>query len=255
MPTAVLYGSVQCLCQNLGSSGPWARSNRMSQHRHRRCVNSEGTDRCGFCPKCADGRAGPLDRKPGGEDPRWRAAEAVFLTHHAGVVRHLTYLLGDRAAAEDVAQEVFVRFLRKPPREDGESGPWLRLVATRLAYNYLRAERRRRTREDGLYRDRALGPAQAASGPGEPDPGSATLRRALHQLTPRDQVTLLLRTAGHDYREIAMAIAVRPSSVGTILARATARLRAAYLAAGRNDQIEASAGLGKGGWRPHDALR
>ena len=183
----------------------------------------------------------------------------MFVAHHAGVVRHIAYLLGDRAAAEDIAQEVFLQYLRKPPREPGPLGPWLRLVATRLAYNYLRAERRRRAREDGMYRDPSLAPAQTADGPAERETDGAAMRGALGRLGPRDRMALLLRAAGHDYHEIALAISVRPSSVGTILARATRRLKAEYLAVTGSgasaDPLEVSAEPTEGGWRPHDALR
>ena len=48
-------------------------------------------------------------------------------------------------------------------------------------------------------------------------------------------MALLLRADGCDYAEVAGAISVRPSSVGTILARATAALRAAYLAQQASD--------------------
>ena len=183
----------------------------------------------------------------------------MFLAHHAGVVRHLGYLLGDRAAAEDIAQEVFVRYLHKPPRDSGGAGAWLRVVATRLAYNHLRSERRRRAREDGLHRDRALTPSPLDPGPEERGADGGALRAALGRLGARDRMVLLLRAAGADYREIALGIAVRPSSVGTILARATRRLKTEYLAATGPAEapgaLGAPAGPGERGWQPHDALR
>jgi len=149
-------------------------------------------------------------------------AEAVFRTHYAVLVRHLAYLLGERGAAEDVAQEAFLRYFARPPREPGDPAPWLRVVATRLALNYLRGERRRRSREAGLHGDPALGPAAAAP------PATEGLSAALERLQPRDRLALLLRAAGQSYGDIAPAIGVRPGSVGTILARATRRLKAEY---------------------------
>lgn len=161
----------------------------------------------------------------GGEAARlaeeWRE---VFLAEYPGLVRHVTYLLGDRAAAEDVVQEAFVRLMRHPLPAGGPRGPWLRVAATRLAYNHLRAERRRRAREDAVLRDPALTPVAPAPGGAE----GRALRQALERLAPRDRVALLLRAQGRPYAEIGPAIGVRASSVGTILARATERLRAAY---------------------------
>jgi len=148
------------------------------------------------------------------------------MAHYPGLVRHVAYLVGDRTAAEDVAQEAFLRLMRHPPRAGGDPGAWLRVVGTRLAYNYLRAERRRRAREDSALHDPALLPP-AADGwirGGE----AQAVRAALARLQPRDRIALLLRASGRPYAEIAPAIGVRVSSVGTLLARATDRLRREY---------------------------
>jgi len=174
-------------------------------------------------------------------------AEALFVAQYPGLVRQLTHLLGDRSAAEDVAQEAFLRVLRRPPRQWADAGPWLAVIGRRLAFNHLRGERRRRERERRLADDPAMGPA-------EPDPGAgedaALLREALARLRPRDRVALLLRAAGCDYAAVAVAIGVRPSSVGTILARASRLLKADYLAAASGP----SPVRPEGGLRPHDAL-
>ncbi len=159
---------------------------------------------------------------PGADSPdEWRA---LFLSHYPGLVRHLTYLLGDRAAAEDIAQETFLRLLRHPLRRGGDPEAWLRVVGVRLAYNYLRGERRRRGREDAAWTDPALRPVGATHS-GE----DAAVRAALDRVPPRDRMLLLLRAAGRPYAEIASAIGVRPTSVGTLLARATAGLRREYV--------------------------
>jgi RNA polymerase sigma factor (sigma-70 family) len=185
---------------------------------------------------------------PGGE-----AAEALFRAHYAGLVDHLAHLLGDRATAEDISQEAFLRVLRHPPRDPAQAGPWLRTVGRRLAFNYVRGERRRRAREDRMWRDPAMGPAPGgASDPTAGRDEADALRLALGALAPRDRLALLLRSSGCGYAEIAAAIAVRPSSVGTILARAARRLRAEYFAAsGSGDPAQV---LPAGGLHAHDAL-
>lgn len=159
-----------------------------------------------------------------GWSEEWRA---VFASQYPGIVRHLSYLVGDRGAAEDLAQETFLRLMRHPLREAGDPGPWLRLVATRLAYNYLRTDRRRRAREETVLRDGTLLAAPSA-GEAQRDEAVARMRAALVRLPPRDRLALLLRASGEGYAHIAPAVGVRPSSVGTILARATARLRREY---------------------------
>jgi DNA-directed RNA polymerase specialized sigma24 family protein len=47
----------------------------------------------------------------------------------------------------------------------------------------------------------------------------------LEELSPRDRTLLLLRHEGYSYRELALALRIRESSVGTLLARARARFR------------------------------
>jgi RNA polymerase sigma-70 factor (ECF subfamily) len=64
-----------------------------------------------------------------------------------------------------------------------------------------------------------------------PDPESgfergqevASVRRALDALGPRDRELLLMREEGFSYREIAEAVGVSATSVGTLLARAQKR--------------------------------
>lgn len=166
--------------------------------------------------------------EPTAAGPRWSEQwRAVFTAHYAGIVRHLSYLVGDRGAAEDLAQETFLRLMRHPLRREGDPGPWLRLVATRLACNYLRAERRRHAREEAVLRDPTLTVGHADAGHTQDDAATA-VRAALGALPPRDRIALLLRASGQGYAEIAPAIGVRASSVGTILARAAARLRREY---------------------------
>ena len=54
----------------------------------------------------------------------------------------------------------------------------------------------------------------------------AMVRHALLQLSDRDRKLLLLREEGFAYKELAEAIGVDPSSVGTLLARARRRFAA-----------------------------
>src|SRR5688572_1304598 len=56
-------------------------------------------------------------------------------------------VLHDRAAAEDVTQETFLRLMRSPDRCTQSLGGWLHRLATRLAVDALRSERSRRRRE------------------------------------------------------------------------------------------------------------
>lgn len=151
--------------------------------------------------------------------------QAAFSAHYPGLVRHVAYLLGDAAAAEDIAQEAFLRLLRRPPPAGGDPGGWLRVTGTRLAYNFLRAAQRRRRREElAVQRTEPAVDLDAA----------LSVRAALATLPPRDRLVLLLRGQGASYAEIGEAIGMAPGSVGTVLARATRRLRTAFQGEGED---------------------
>jgi RNA polymerase sigma factor (sigma-70 family) len=153
----------------------------------------------------------------------------LFDRHYPAVCRQLTCLLGSRAAAEDVAQEAFIKLYQAPPREPSNLGGWLARVATNMAYNHLRSESSRRRREAG-FQHQPSGAAEA--GPEEAlvrDETVAITRQVLELLPERDRVCLLLKFSGMNYADIARATGVKESSVGTLLARARARFKAEYL--------------------------
>ncbi|MGI9859809.1 RNA polymerase sigma factor SigX [Moorella naiadis] len=162
--------------------------------------------------------------------------EALFQSYYPLVYRRLYYLLGERAAAEDLTQEAFLRLYRQPPRDKGNLGGWLLRVAANLAYNYLRGEERRRRREEGQFR------VEAGVIPLEETVIRSQEARQVHQclakLPPRDRICLLLKNAGHSYAEIAAVIQVDKNSVGTILARARRHFAALYSELeGRDDHV------------------
>lgn len=164
----------------------------------------------------------------------WNADEfqATFLEHYGAIYRHLFRLLGSPEEAEDLAQEAFLRLYRQrfPPGREHNVRAWLYRVATHLAYNALRSQRRREKREQAEAREveplPGMDPAEAALR----EEARKSVRRALGCLRPRDAQLLLLRYAGLSYREVAEVLGVAPGSVGTLLARAEAAFERAYRA-------------------------
>ncbi len=152
----------------------------------------------------------------------------LFERHYPAICRQLTCLLGSRTAAEDVAQEAFVKLYETPPKEFSNLGGWLTKVATNMAYNHLNSENSRRRREA------AAGISIAVV---EADPAEALVRdeeviftrRVLELLPERDRYCLLLKFSGMNYAAIARVIGVKESSVGTLLARARAKFKAEYI--------------------------
>ena len=152
--------------------------------------------------------------------------ERLFHLYHDPLVRYLTRRLGDRDWAEEVAQETFLRALRQERLTNERA--WLFAVATNLVRDEARKDARRR-------RHLALLAEQARDEAVEPEPTSleraqeaAFARRAVDALVERDRLALLMREEGLDYNEIAEALGLSPSSVGTTLARARRRLVEAY---------------------------
>jgi RNA polymerase sigma-70 factor (ECF subfamily) len=173
-----------------------------------------------------------LERVRGGDE---QAFASLFERHWDAVCRLLIRLTGDADAAGDLAQEVFVQLYRKPPvNEDVPLRAWLCRVALNRGYNALRADRRRRTREETVAGDpTAPGAAGAAAGSLEEIANRAeerdSVRHVLLRLSERQRDCLVLRANGLSYAEIAVAIGVAPGSVGTLLARAERAFKAEYL--------------------------
>ena len=148
--------------------------------------------------------------------------EQAYSAHAQTVRRHLTYLTGDNAIAEDLTQETFGKFYERQLAEDSDEllnpQAWLLTVASNLAYNHFRSEGRRGAREAAAD--------VPARGPDVDD--LLDVRRVLAELDQRDRMVLMLRHSGFSYAEVADAVGIAPTSVGTILARAQRRFREAY---------------------------
>jgi RNA polymerase sigma-70 factor (ECF subfamily) len=139
--------------------------------------------------------------------------------------RYLYRLTGDADAADDAAQESFVRLLDNPLPE-AEAKRWLFTVGTNLVRDVARARSRRSHLKAVYYEGPADEPSPDASA--ESAEAIEAVRAALHLLPERDRRMLLMREEGFRYREIADAVGVKPGSVGTLLARATTKFADAY---------------------------
>lgn len=157
--------------------------------------------------------------------------QSLFREHYPGVARKLYALTGDYAAAEDLAQEVFMRLYQSPPARLESVGAWLHRVLTRIGYDYMRHRASGRAlveRETA----RVAAWSEGASPSGETEAIREweidVVRRVLHKLSDRDRTALLLREEGYSYEEIARRLEVNPKIVGTLLARAEERLKKKY---------------------------
>ncbi|WP_127579156.1 sigma-70 family RNA polymerase sigma factor [Paenibacillus koleovorans] len=157
--------------------------------------------------------------------------QQLFREHYPGVARKLYALTGDYAAAEDLAQEVFLRLYRSPPDRLEAVGAWLHRVLIRVGYDYLRQRSSSKTLlEKESARVAAWSDSAAPSGETEVirEWEIDVVRKVLQKLSDRDRTALLLREEGYSYEEIAHKLEVNPKIVGTLLARAEERLKKKY---------------------------
>jgi RNA polymerase sigma factor (sigma-70 family) len=162
-----------------------------------------------------------------------RAFETIFHENYAKVYAILFRLTGDRYEADDLTAETFWRLWDHPPAQNENMAGWLYRVATRLGYNALRANLRRKQHETAAAQD-STEPIASGSAPG--DPADAVeqaqererVRQVLRQMPLREVQVLVLRYSGLSYKDIAAVIHTAASSIGTLLARAEAKFEALY---------------------------
>ena len=133
-------------------------------------------------------------------------------------------VLGDPAAAEDVAQEVFLDIHRRFGDNPGAKAPaWARTAAAHTALNMIRSNRRRAVREERYVTAPSLAhdPQVAA----EAAETTRAVRVALARIPKRHATVIALRYSGLSYAEMASTLGIRVNAVGTRLRRAEARLR------------------------------
>lgn len=171
------------------------------------------------------------------DEDRERAMRSVerWITAYQPVVFRAAYLiLRDKAAAEDVAQETFMRAFRAAHHTDPGEGvrAWLYRIAVNTALN----EVRRRKRETAAI-DRVR-PTNVAADPSDTSDTAAVVADAVERLPDRLRVAVICRYfLDLSEREIAHVLKVRPGTVKSRL------FEARRLLAG-DDVLAVAAGTG-----------
>jgi RNA polymerase sigma factor (sigma-70 family) len=177
-----------------------------------------------------------LDGQPvaGARDERYLSLEEAFAEHHQLVYRYACALTRDRALAEDAAQEVFLR-LHQRRIAAGRLRPWLIRVTANVARNFLRT-RGRAARRDSAFAADAL-QRQERRLPDEELGRESDIRKAQEALARIDEPQrscLLLRHEGLSYREVAAALGLKESHVGSLIARGRMKFMKLYGKAGQD---------------------
>lgn len=151
--------------------------------------------------------------------------ERLFLQEYPKVVAIAYRVLADRTAAEDVAQEVFLKFHRSLSPDSERASGWLHAAAVHSALNVIRGERRRAQREAAHAKAAGVGAIPNPEAMVEEAEDRRQVRRALARLPKRTAAVLLLRHSGLSYAEVATAVGMKVGNVGTVLRRAEQSLR------------------------------
>jgi RNA polymerase sigma-70 factor (ECF subfamily) len=150
--------------------------------------------------------------------------ESVYREQYSALVGFATRRIRDRARAEELAQEAFMRALREQP---DNPRAWLYTVVA----NMIRDDGRRRAvrrRELSVVREQTEVLSEPVDESLDRDRRVRRVRAALATLADRDRDALMLKERGHSYDEIAERLGLSRGSIGTTLARARQRLVAAW---------------------------
>jgi RNA polymerase sigma-70 factor (ECF subfamily) len=159
--------------------------------------------------------------------------ETIFHEHWTAVQRLLSRMVIDPAEAEDLALETFYRLYRNhPQKQDGFNiRGWLIKVATNLGLQSIRSFKRREQYElnagkDALEETSESQPAKILAEKED----RHFVRKVLSQMNSRQAEILIMRHSGMNYKDIASALQLSPTSIGPLLVRAEREFEKRYRA-------------------------
>lgn len=174
----------------------------------------------------------PVSREPAGERELIEAAqrgsadalEELVRSSWPNAYRAALVIVGDRAAAEDMAQDALLAALERLDRFNASQPfqPWLHRIVTNKSLDWVR-KRSRRARIDATLET----PAAPPVGSGDALGLSAEVSAALLSLTPEERAAFVMRhLVGMTSREIAGALDSTPGTIRSMLHRVRERLTA-----------------------------
>lgn len=155
-----------------------------------------------------------------GEQPT--PLEAIFEAHYPQIARLIAAIIRDRARAEELAVEVFLKW---PGTPSHGASAWLHRTAVRSGLDELRRQSRRSRFERVLH---------LFQGPRTPEEihfandQQDRVSKVLGSMRRRDAELLLLRADGMSYEELASALGLHAASIGTLISRAQKAFRKEY---------------------------
>jgi len=152
--------------------------------------------------------------------------ETMFIANYARIARVLARVVRDHARAEELAVEVFLKWsAHQAAHGEGAEG-WIYRTAVRMGLDELRRQTRR-SRYEHLMGS-VTGPPATPEDVRAGNEDRERVRAVLLDLRTREAELLLLRNQGVTYRELAMALGLTETSIGTLLSRAEELFRREY---------------------------
>ena len=165
-----------------------------------------------------------------------REFEAVITAHESVLLRYVTRIVNDAAAAQDVVQETFIKLFRawrNGARPTDNLRAWLYRVAHNAAIDYIRGESRLQRLHEQEASERAAPDSAVPAYPGNPPERAHIVLDHLRRLDPAEQQVLLLRMQeGLSYREISLITGRTEGNIGCILHHAVKKISQSLKKAG-----------------------
>jgi RNA polymerase sigma-70 factor (ECF subfamily) len=159
------------------------------------------------------------------------AFEELVGRHQHSILNTIHRYVGDRSAADDIAQEVFVIVWNKSGTFKGKSqfATWLYRIVVNQCLQFRRKKKQALVSLDGLDPDRPPETLQTDAD-NERAARAAAVKQAVADLPERQRMALVLsHYQGHSYREIAEMMDTSVPSVESLIFRARDELRRTLL--------------------------
>lgn len=160
--------------------------------------------------------------------------EALSARNRTLVVRYLSRMVRNRAVAEELAQDVFLRVYRSRHSYEPSArfSTWLYRIATNVALNHFRDDRRRMHNVSLDWQDAERARREAPDGRPLIEDALAReatareIRHAVLSLPPKQRAAVIMHKYEElEYAEIAAVLGCTPSAVKALMFRAYEILR------------------------------
>src|SRR5262245_54446702 len=150
----------------------------------------------------------------------------LYDRHAVRVYRHIYYMVGNAAEAEDLTAQTFLRAWEAIPRYQVRGAPfvsWLLRIAHNMGVSYLRSKRESSQLHDGIIDDKMRRDPESAY---EQTAEEELVRAAILKLRDEQRQVIILRFIEDlDYREVAEIIGKSVAAIRVIQHRALNALR------------------------------